>query len=54
MVRQILSIVAKNENSTEHFVHLHADYWNIFVHEKYTVWIELGYFFKYVDLSSIT
>ena len=25
-VRQNLSIVAKNENSTEHFVHLHADY----------------------------
>ena len=24
-VRQNLSIVAKNENSTEHFVHLHAD-----------------------------
>ncbi len=26
MVRQILNIVAKNENSTEHFVNLHADY----------------------------
>ncbi len=25
-VRQNLSIMAKNENSTEHFVHLHADY----------------------------
>ncbi len=25
-VRQNLRIVAKNENSTEHFVHLHADY----------------------------
>ncbi len=26
MARQILSIVAKNENSTEHFVNLLADY----------------------------
>ncbi len=26
MARQILSIVAKNENSTEHFVSFHADY----------------------------
>ncbi len=25
-VRQNLSIVVKNENFTEHFVHLHADY----------------------------
>ncbi len=25
-VRQNLGIVAKNQNSTEHFVHLHADY----------------------------
>ncbi len=33
-VRQNLSIVAKNENSTEHLVHLHA--------EKYTLRTELG------------
>ncbi len=28
-VRQNLSIVAKNENSTEHFVHLH-NIWNLY------------------------
>ncbi len=42
MARQILSTVAKNGNSTEHFVHLNAD---------------LGCtsnIFQYVDLSSIT
>ncbi len=51
MVRQMLrGIVAKNENSTEHSVNLHSDY--------LTPWgpkTELGwFFFKYVDLSSIT
>ncbi len=37
-VRQNLSIVAKNENSTAHFVHLHADYLTLGVlHEKCTL-----------------
>ncbi len=43
MARQYLSTVAKNLNSTEHFVNLNPDYCKL----------NKAAFFKYVDLSSI-
>ncbi len=42
LTRQILSIVAKNENSTKHFVNLHADYLTPWGPKNYTLWTELG------------
>ena len=60
-VRQNLSIVAKNENSTEHFVHLHADYltpWGpknkVYDNGRWALINVKLHFFKYVDLFSIT